>query len=112
MFQYCIFFSDKALLHSFVQSVYSYSSLKASLIYKLLSKFTVENRQVLRENDAITRLLDVLAQPTLNDLHVMVVMVLSNLLEDTESLEVLSRMTVKSYVSFVWKRTSLSFKSV
>ncbi|XP_012938913.1 armadillo repeat-containing protein 3 isoform X2 [Aplysia californica] len=46
-----------------------------------------ENRRVLRELEAITKLLDVLAQPTLSDLHVMVVMVLSNLLEDTESLE-------------------------
>ncbi|GFR96234.1 armadillo repeat-containing protein 3 [Elysia marginata] len=46
-----------------------------------------ENRRVLREIEAIGRLLDVLATPTLSDLHVMVVMVLSNLLEDTESLE-------------------------
>ncbi|KAK3779638.1 hypothetical protein RRG08_040361 [Elysia crispata] len=46
-----------------------------------------ENRRILREIEAIGRLLDVLATPTLNDLHVMVVMVLSNLLEDTESLE-------------------------
>ena len=47
-----------------------------------------ENRRVLREIEAIGRLLDVLATPTLGDLHVMVVMVLANLLEDTESLEV------------------------
>ncbi|XP_059157772.1 armadillo repeat-containing protein 3-like [Physella acuta] len=46
-----------------------------------------ENRRTLREIDAISKLLDILAQPTLNDLHVMVVMVLSNLLEDPESLE-------------------------
>lgn len=47
----------------------------------------VENRSVVRELDAITKLLDFLARPEWNDLHVMVVMVLANLLEDIESLE-------------------------
>nr|KAG5705421.1 hypothetical protein BaRGS_004548 [Batillaria attramentaria] len=47
----------------------------------------VENRSIVRELDGITKLLDFLAHPEWNDLHVMVVMVLANLLEDIESLE-------------------------
>ncbi|XP_041358509.1 armadillo repeat-containing protein 3-like isoform X2 [Gigantopelta aegis] len=46
-----------------------------------------ENRARLRELETVTRLLEILARPELNDLHVMVVMVLSNLLEDIESLD-------------------------
>ncbi|KAL3878968.1 hypothetical protein ACJMK2_031290 [Sinanodonta woodiana] len=47
----------------------------------------VENRGALRELDAITKLIDFVAHPEWNDLHVMAVMVLANLLEDLESLE-------------------------
>lgn len=46
-----------------------------------------ENRSALRELEAITKLIDFVAHPEWNDLHVMAVMVLSNLLEDVESLE-------------------------
>ncbi|XP_033742747.1 armadillo repeat-containing protein 3-like isoform X4 [Pecten maximus] len=46
-----------------------------------------ENRGALRELEAMSRLIDFVAKPELNDLHVMAVMVLSNLLEDLESLE-------------------------
>ncbi|KAK3599496.1 hypothetical protein CHS0354_006630 [Potamilus streckersoni] len=46
-----------------------------------------ENRGALRELDAITKLIDFVAHPEWNDLHVMAVMVLANLLEDLESLE-------------------------
>ena len=47
-----------------------------------------ENRAALRELEAMTKLIDFVAHPEWNDLHVMAVMVLSNLLEDLESLEV------------------------
>ncbi|XP_076467502.1 armadillo repeat-containing protein 3-like isoform X2 [Babylonia areolata] len=46
-----------------------------------------ENRSSLRELEAIAKLLDFLAKPEWNDLHVMVVMVISSMLEDRESLE-------------------------
>ncbi|XP_021356632.1 armadillo repeat-containing protein 3-like isoform X1 [Mizuhopecten yessoensis] len=46
-----------------------------------------DNRGALRELEAMSRLIDFVAKPELNDLHVMAVMVLSNLLEDLESLE-------------------------
>ncbi|XP_060595382.1 armadillo repeat-containing protein 3-like isoform X3 [Ruditapes philippinarum] len=46
-----------------------------------------ENRSALRELEAMSRLIDFVAHPECNDLHVMAVMVLSNLLEDLESLE-------------------------
>ncbi|XP_062608563.1 armadillo repeat-containing protein 3-like isoform X1 [Saccostrea cucullata] len=46
-----------------------------------------ENRSALRELEAMTKLVDFVAHPEWNDLHVMAVMVLSNLLEDLESLE-------------------------
>ncbi|KAK0062177.1 armadillo repeat-containing protein 3-like isoform X7 [Biomphalaria pfeifferi] len=68
-----------------VKSEYAIIQRLALLALDRLSQDS-ENRRVLREIDAIGRLLDILAQPTLNDLHVMVVMVLSNLLEDPESL--------------------------
>lgn len=48
-----------------------------------------ENRTALRELEAMTKLIDFVAHPEWNDLHVMAVMVLSNLLEDLESLEVI-----------------------
>ncbi|BFZ14755.1 hypothetical protein BsWGS_17793 [Bradybaena similaris] len=61
-----------------------------------------DNRRVLREIDAISRLLEVLAQPILNDLHVMVVMVLSNLLEDKESLEMIKDTgALKQFVALI-----------
>ncbi|KAL8622228.1 hypothetical protein ACOMHN_043751 [Nucella lapillus] len=47
-----------------------------------------ENRSALRELEGIAKLLDFLAKPEWNDLHVMVVMVISSMLEDVESLEV------------------------
>uniref|UniRef100_A0A2C9LYH4 EDR1/CTR1/ARMC3-like peptidase-like domain-containing protein n=1 Tax=Biomphalaria glabrata TaxID=6526 RepID=A0A2C9LYH4_BIOGL len=68
-----------------VKSEYAIIQRLALLALDRLSQDS-ENRRVLREIDAIGRLLDILAQPTLNDLHVMAVMVLSNLLEDPESL--------------------------
>jgi len=43
----------------------------------------------LRELEAMSKLVDFIAHPEWNDLHVMAVMVLSNLLEDNESLEVI-----------------------
>ncbi|KAL4230819.1 Armadillo repeat-containing protein 3 [Mactra antiquata] len=46
-----------------------------------------ENRSALRDLEAMTKLIDFVAHPEWNDLHVMAVMVLSNLLEDLESLE-------------------------
>ncbi|KAL5011438.1 hypothetical protein ScPMuIL_009989 [Solemya velum] len=45
------------------------------------------NRAALRELETITKLIDFVAHPEWNDLHVMAVMVMSNLLEDVESLE-------------------------
>ncbi|KAH9523148.1 Armadillo repeat-containing protein 3 [Bulinus truncatus] len=69
-----------------VKSDYAIIQRLALLALDRLSQDS-ENRRVLREIDAIGKLLDILAQPTLSDLHVMVVMVLSNLLEDHESLE-------------------------
>ncbi|XP_053398836.1 armadillo repeat-containing protein 3-like isoform X11 [Mercenaria mercenaria] len=48
-----------------------------------------ENRSALRELEAISKLIDFVAHPEWNDLHVMAVMVLSNLLEDLESLELI-----------------------
>ena len=42
----------------------------------------------MRELEGITKLLDFLSKPELNDLHVMVIMVISSMLEDLESLEV------------------------
>ena len=62
--------------------------VKTDVNFSMIFSLWGENRRVLREIEAIGRLLDVLATPTLGDLHVMVVMVLANLLEDTESLEV------------------------
>ncbi|XP_050417691.1 armadillo repeat-containing protein 3 [Patella vulgata] len=47
----------------------------------------VDNRANLRELEAISKLINFLAHPEWNDLHVMSVMVLSSLLEDIESLE-------------------------
>ena len=52
--------------------------------------FAAENRSALRELEAMSLLIDFVAHPEWNDLHVMAVMVLSNLLEDIESLEVLA----------------------
>ena len=49
---------------------------------------TAENRGAIRELEGITKLIDFVAHPEWNDLHVIAVMVLSNLLEDIESLEV------------------------
>ncbi|XP_034303811.2 armadillo repeat-containing protein 3 isoform X4 [Magallana gigas] len=48
-----------------------------------------ENRSALRELEAMSKLIDFVAHPEWNDLHVMAVMVLSNLLEDIESLELI-----------------------
>ncbi|XP_022325530.2 armadillo repeat-containing protein 3-like isoform X1 [Crassostrea virginica] len=48
-----------------------------------------ENRSALRELEAMSLLIDFVAHPEWNDLHVMAVMVLSNLLEDIESLELI-----------------------
>ncbi|XP_064608678.1 LOW QUALITY PROTEIN: armadillo repeat-containing protein 3-like [Liolophura sinensis] len=48
-----------------------------------------ENRSLIRELEGVSRLIDFVAHPEWNDLHVQAVMVLSSLLEDTESLEVL-----------------------
>ena len=42
----------------------------------------------MRELEGITKLLDFLSKPEWNDLHVMVIMVISSMLEDLESLEV------------------------
>ncbi|CAL1539085.1 unnamed protein product [Lymnaea stagnalis] len=65
-----------------------------------------ENRRALREIDAITKLLDILAQPTLNDLHVMVVMVLSNMLEDPECLELVrDNGGLKRFVALITDQT-------
>ncbi|PVD34217.1 hypothetical protein C0Q70_05483 [Pomacea canaliculata] len=47
----------------------------------------VGNRNCMRELDGVSRLLEILARQDLFDLHVMVVMVLANLLEDLETLE-------------------------
>lgn len=49
---------------------------------------SVENRSALRDLDGINKLIEFLTHSEWSDLHVMVVMVLSNLLEDIESLEV------------------------
>ena len=48
----------------------------------------VENRNTMRELEGMSKLLDFLSKPEWNDLHVMVVMVISSLLEDVECLEV------------------------
>ena len=45
-------------------------------------------RIILRDLEAISRLIDFLGRPEWNDLHVFAVMVLSNCLEDTETMEV------------------------
>ncbi|CAG5127477.1 unnamed protein product, partial [Candidula unifasciata] len=71
-----------------IKSEYAIIQRLALLALERLTQ-DADNRRVLREIDAISRLLEVLAQPILNDLHVMVVMVLSNLLEDKESLELI-----------------------
>lgn len=49
---------------------------------------SAENRALIRELEGVSRLIDFVAHPEWNDLHVQAVMVLSSLLEDTESLEV------------------------
>ena len=49
---------------------------------------TVDNRVALRELEAINRLIDFIGHPEWNDLHVYAVMVISNCLEDVESVEV------------------------
>ena len=48
----------------------------------------VDNRAALRELEAINRLIDFIGHPEWNDLHVYAVMVISNCLEDVESVEV------------------------
>ena len=50
--------------------------------------FSVENRSIMRELEGIAKLLDFLAKPEWSDHHVMVIMVISSMLEDLESLEV------------------------
>lgn len=59
------------------------------MMLRLIIHFTAENRSALRELEAMSKLIDFVAHPEWNDLHVMAVMVLSNLLEDIESLEVI-----------------------
>ena len=46
------------------------------------------NRAVLRDMEAINKMIDLVGRPELNDLHVFAIMVISNCLEDTESMEV------------------------
>ncbi|XP_071087900.1 armadillo repeat-containing protein 3-like isoform X1 [Haliotis cracherodii] len=60
---------------------------KLSLLSLDRASQDAENRASLRELEAISHLINFLAHPEWNDLHVMAVMVLSNLLEDVESLE-------------------------
>ncbi|XP_046553420.1 armadillo repeat-containing protein 3-like [Haliotis rubra] len=60
---------------------------KLTLLSLDRSSQDAENRASLRELEAISHLISFLAHPEWNDLHVMAVMVLSNLLEDVESLE-------------------------
>ncbi|XP_067661533.1 armadillo repeat-containing protein 3-like [Haliotis asinina] len=60
---------------------------KLSLLALDRSSQDAENRASLRELEAISHLINFLAHPEWNDLHVMAVIVLSNLLEDVESLE-------------------------
>ncbi|KAK3099626.1 hypothetical protein FSP39_007188 [Pinctada imbricata] len=62
---------------------------KLSLLALDRASQDAENRAALRELEAMSRLIDFVAHPEWNDLHVMAVMVLSNLLEDPESLEVI-----------------------
>lgn len=62
---------------------------KLSLLALDRASQDAENRSALRELEAITKLIDFVAHPEWNDLHVMAVMVLSNLLEDVESLELI-----------------------
>jgi len=50
--------------------------------------FLGENRAALRELEAINKLINFIGRPEWNDLHVYAVMVVSNCLEDVESMEV------------------------
>ena len=50
--------------------------------------FSAENRVVLRELEAMNRLIDFIGHPEWSDMHVFAVMVISNCLEDPESIEV------------------------
>ncbi|KAJ8298392.1 hypothetical protein KUTeg_024923 [Tegillarca granosa] len=60
---------------------------KLSLLALERASQDAENRSAMRELEAMSKLIDFVAHPEWNDLHVMAVMVLSNLLEDVESLE-------------------------
>lgn len=48
----------------------------------------VENRAVMRELEGVDKLIRFIGRPEYSDLHVFAVMVLSNCLEDTETMEV------------------------
>ncbi|XP_076117995.1 armadillo repeat-containing protein 3-like isoform X5 [Mytilus galloprovincialis] len=61
-----------------------------------------DNRGALRELEAMSKLVDFVAHPEWNDLHVMAVMVLANLLEDHESLELVKETgTLKRLVALI-----------
>lgn len=61
-----------------------------------------DNRGALRDLEAMSKLVDFVAHPEWNDLHVMAVMVLSNLLEDNESLELVKETgTLKRLVALI-----------
>ncbi len=55
-------------------------------MYQLLC--LAENRAALRELEGINKLINFIGHPEWSDLHVFAVMVISNCLEDTESMEV------------------------
>ena len=50
--------------------------------------FAGANRAVFRDMEAINKMIEYVGRPELSDLHVFCIMVISNCLEDTESMEV------------------------
>ena len=50
--------------------------------------FSADNRIALRDLDEVNRLIDFIGRPEFSDLHVYAVTVLSNCLEDFETMEV------------------------
>lgn len=75
---------------------------KLSLLALDRASQDADNRSALRELEAMSKLVDFVAHPEWNDLHVMAVMVLSNLLEDHESLELVKESgTLKRLVALI-----------
>lgn len=83
------YFYSKNPHHSKIKQEIVIKSCLLKIMLRLIIHFTAENRSALRELEAMSKLIDFVAHPEWNDLHVMAVMVLSNLLEDIESLEVI-----------------------